>query len=82
MDVLGAEVGARVPLVAVAVDAPVVGVEVMDDVAPPCRVGDGTTLPVRVRVAVCTGKPLAEGEGLDAGSVAVAVTPRVAVAGS
>lgn len=62
MDVLGAEVGAAVPLVAV---------------APPIRVGDGTTLPVRVMVAVCNGKLLAAGEGLTTARVAL----RVDVAG-
>lgn len=74
MDVFGADVGAAVPLVAV---APPTGVEVMEEVAPPCRVGDGTTLPVRVMVAVCNGKLLAAGEGL----TEARVTPRVEVAG-
>jgi len=74
MDVFGADVGAAVPLVAV---APPTGVEVIEDVAPPCRVGDGTTLPVRVMVAVCSGKLLAAGEGL----AEVRVTLRVDVAG-
>jgi len=75
MDVFGADVGAAVPLVAV---TPPADVEVIEDVAPPCRVGDGTTLPVRVRVAVCNGRLLAAGEGLAAARVA----PRVDVAGA
>jgi len=69
MDVFGADVGAAVPLVAV---TPPADVEVIEDVAPPCRVGDGTTLPVRVRVAVCNGKLVA----------AARVAPRVDVAGA
>ena len=79
-DVFGAEVGPVVPFVAVT--PPVgVGVEVIEEVAPPCRVGDGTTLPVRVAVAVCNGKLLTVGDGVNAARV-VAVTPRVAVGGS
>jgi len=62
IELFGADVGAAVPLVAV---------------APPIRVGDGTTLPVRVRVAVCSGKLVAAGEGL----AEVRVTPLVEVAG-
>jgi hypothetical protein len=70
MDVLGADVGAAVPLVAV---------EVIEEVLPPIRVGDGTTLPVRVRVAVCSGRFVAAGEGL--AGARVGVTPLVAVGG-
>ncbi len=74
IELFGADVGAAVPLVAV---APPTGVEVIEEVAPPCRVGDGTTLPVRVMVAVCNGTLLAAGEGL----AEVRVTLRVDVAG-
>lgn len=77
MDVFGADVGVAVPFVAV---APPTDVEVGDEVPPPIRVGDGTTLPVRVRVAVCNGKLLAAGEGL--AKARVGVTPWVAVGGS
>ena len=76
MAVFGAEVAPAVPFVAV---TPPVGVEVSDDVPPPIRVGDGTTLPVRVMVAVCNGRLLAAGDGLG-GTTVVAVTPLVAVA--
>ncbi len=79
MEVFGADVGPAVPRVAVAV-APPTGVEVIEEVAPPCRVGDGTTLPVRVAVAVCNGKLLTVGDGVNAARV-VAVTPRVVVGG-